>query len=122
MGLEVVVRPVVLPNIRPLPPQIPTVVDDEDDVSEITGRGSGAITLTHSFRWSFNRANRRELSRTFDEVRVFNPEDQTQFVDIEVVKRLRTRGPDGTDETLRLCDGSPGTNTQVLRTRQKRNC
>lgn len=122
MGLEVVVRPVVLPSIRPQPPRVPVVIEEDDRVSEIIGRSGGAVTLTHSRRWSFQRASKRELSRTYDVVRVFNPEDEQQYVDIEVMKRLRMRGTDGNAETFRLCDGAPGANTVVLSTRQRRFC
>lgn len=122
MGLELVVRPVVFPSIRPAPPQIPVVVEEDDRVSEIIGRGGRAITLSHSRRWSSSRNNQRELSRTFDTVRVFNPQDEEQFVDIEVVKKLNVRNSNGDRQTLRLCDHAAGANTQIINTRQQRVC
>lgn len=102
MGLEIVVRPVVLPNIRPRPPQIPVVVDEDEEPSEIVGNSGRAISLSHGRRWSFTRPHQTETRRTFDLMRVKNPEDSDQYVDVEVTTRLYTRDQRNERGKLRL--------------------
>jgi len=96
-GLEVVVRPIVFPNIRP---QAPRVLAPEDDPTqgfcEIGGGGGQLIDLPYTFSWSMSRTLQHvEHGRASDTVRVFQEEEQTtgkkkkntdNYVDLKVMK------------------------------------
>lgn len=97
-GFEVVVRPVVFPNIRPasarsLPPQD----DPTKGFAVIKGNGAKAMTLTESFNMSMSKSHQVETERRVDEVRVYQQDDggtinRNNFVDLEVANRIKTRG------------------------------
>jgi hypothetical protein len=90
--LEYVVRPSQSPNIRPgMPTQIlatPKVIDNEPIVWGNSGdsvfdlNASTSIELPQP-KW--------EESRKYDVVRVYNPDDRTQFVDTEQMTEYQAR-------------------------------
>lgn len=110
-GLEVVVRPVVFPNIRPQPPQkpIPPADDPEAGFCEIKGNGARQITLTHSFSVTSSKSAGTETERRVDRARVYQKDgggsgaraagkearaggtvNKENFVDVEVATRIRS--------------------------------
>jgi hypothetical protein len=93
-GFEVVVRPVVFPNIRPAPAQ--SVAPADDPTKGIcTIHGSSGKHIDLPFSWSVNTSSSRpqEVKRRFDVARVYQKDDndnvnQDNFVDIEVANRI----------------------------------
>jgi hypothetical protein len=94
MGFEVVVRPVVFPNIRPAPaqPQAPAS-DPTQGLATINGSSGQFLDLQYS--WSFNtsQSNPNESKRRVDTARVYQMDDngevnQDNFVDIDVANRI----------------------------------
>lgn len=105
-GLEVVVRPVVFPNIRPPPSRsLPPEDDPEQGFATIGGGGGSLITLTHSFTASVSKSGGTEISRTFDVARITpspdaaNPDararsaagDDDVYIDVEVLTQIKMK-------------------------------
>lgn len=86
MGLEILVRPLVVPAARPNPAQQTT--DDDDDGVAFDGGAGRPIELSHSRSVSYSKQNQTELKRAYDVVRIHNPDDDTQYVDDEVTTAL----------------------------------
>ena len=99
MGFEIVVRPAVVPNLRPAPAQsLPPQDDPDKGFAVIRGNGAKEIGLSNSYSSSSSTSNRQETKRRFDEVRVFQKEDngtinRENFVDLEVTNKLWMKGP-----------------------------
>ena len=96
-GLEVVVRPVVFPNIRPAPPRlcwrqrmIPT-----QGIAVISGSGGRLIDLPYSFSMSVSKQKtRQETKRLVDEERIYQVDEdgninKNNYVDVERAKASR---------------------------------
>jgi hypothetical protein len=101
-GLEVVVRPVVFPNIRPSPARIlPPQDDPTKGIAVISGGGGGLIDLPFSFNMSFtSQASVGESRRQFDKERVYRVDekgnvDKNTYVDLERLSRVRLEYLDG---------------------------
>ena len=118
---EVLVRPVVFPNIRPasarsLPP--------EDNPSEgfAVIRGNGASIMNNSFNWTetISQSKRTETQRRVDEARIHQMDDngtvnQDNFVDVDVANKVWfAAGQKGSasDEYQRI---SPADNIKIRR-------
>jgi hypothetical protein len=104
-NFEIVVRPVIFPNIRPTP-QRTVVLEDEPDknIAEITGTGSNQVTLTDSWSFSASYSKPSETHRRVDDVRVYQEEDdgtinKENFVDISVANKIwMNEGKEGEKE------------------------
>lgn len=100
-GFEVVVRPVVFPNIRPTPTRsLPPADNPDQGFAVIRGNGAKAMTLTNSWSTSMSTSRQVETERREDEVRVYQQDDsgkvnKKNFVDINVANRLKMRGGAG---------------------------
>jgi hypothetical protein len=100
-GLEVVVRPVVLSNIRPTPRQaLPPIDNPEQGWAEIRGNPAQQIDLTFSWSASTSKSKGVETERRVDTARVYQMDDdgevnEDNFVDIDVANRIRLRGGKG---------------------------
>lgn len=101
VGLETVVRPVILPDIRPrarqsLPPQ-----DDPDKgLAKIAGQPATQVSLSYSMSISSSKKKPVETERRVDETRVYQMEDdgtvnKENFVDLQVANRITMREPVG---------------------------
>jgi hypothetical protein len=107
MGFEVVVRPVVFPDIRPAPaqPQPPATSDPKQGIATIHGSNGKFLDLAYSWSVSSSQSNPNETKRRVDVVRVYQQEDdgsvagglaapragtinKDNFVDIEVANRV----------------------------------
>jgi hypothetical protein len=101
MGLEVVVRPVVLPNIRPAPARsLPPADDPTQGFCEIKGNPAKQVDLTSSWSFSLSRSVNVETERTVDTARVYQQDDdgtvnQDNFVDVDVATRIKSNGGAG---------------------------
>lgn len=94
MGFEVVVRPVVFPNIRPAPaqPQAPAS-DPTQGLATINGSSGQFLDLQYS--WSFNssQSNPSESKRRVDTARVYQMDDdgnvnRDNFIDVDVANKI----------------------------------
>jgi hypothetical protein len=98
-GLEVVVRPVVFPNIRPTPARsLPPADDPDKGFATIRGQGAKQVDLSMSFSSSTSTSQRNETKRRVDEARVYQKEDdgtvnKDNFVDVDVANRIWMKGP-----------------------------
>jgi hypothetical protein len=97
-GLEVVVRPVVLPNLRPAPARaLPPQDDPEKGFCIIKGNGGHLVNLSYSHSMSMSKSMPVETERRVDEARVYQMDDdgkvnRDNFVDIEVPNRIKSDG------------------------------
>ena len=98
-GFEVVVRPVVFPNIRPAPARsLPPQDDPDKGFAVIHGNGANQVGLSTSFSASTSTNKRKETQRRVDDVRVYQQEDdgtvnKENFVDIQVPNKIWMKGP-----------------------------
>jgi hypothetical protein len=98
-GFEVVVRPVVFPDIRPAPAQpVPPADDPEKGFATIHGNGGKSFTLQWSYNSSASTSQRTEIKRTEDEARVYQKDNKGKinkknFVDIRSPKKILMKGP-----------------------------
>jgi hypothetical protein len=106
-GFEVIVRPVVFPNIRPAPPQVLAPEDDPTQgMAVISGNASGTL-LSASHTWSVNLSRQKphqEAVRQFAKERVYqvkkNPAGASiintdNYVEVERLKRVRLETDQG---------------------------
>lgn len=98
-GFEVVVRPVVFPDIRPAPAQpVPPADDPDKGFATINGNGGKSFTLQWSYNSSGSTSQRFEKERVVDEARVYQKEkngkiNKKNFVDIKAAKKIKMNGP-----------------------------
>jgi hypothetical protein len=96
-GLEVVVRPVVFPDIRPAPARsLPPQDDPEKGFAVIKGNGAKSLTLTDSFSLSMSKSAPVETQRREDEVRTYQMDDdgtvnKDNFIDTRVANKIWTK-------------------------------
>jgi hypothetical protein len=94
MGFEVVVRPVVFPNIRPAPAQpVPPASDPKQGIATINGSSGQFVELQYSNSINSSSSNPSEKKRRYDVARVYQKDDagnvnQDNFVDINVANRI----------------------------------
>lgn len=101
MGFEVVVRPVVLPDIRPRPRRsLPPADDPEKGFAVI--RGNGFHQGSQSLNWTASTSQSRpvEVKRRVDETRVYQKDsdgniNRENFVDIQVANKIWLKGGRG---------------------------
>jgi len=99
MGFELVVRPVVMPNIRPAPAQsLPPQDNPEQGFAVIRLNGAKTVSLSNSYSSSTSTSKRRETQRRVDEVRVYQQTDdgnvnKANFVDLQVPNKIWMKGP-----------------------------
>jgi hypothetical protein len=97
-GMEVVVRPVVFPNIRPASARsLPLADDPHKGFAVIRGNGGKQIDLTNSFSSSTSSSSRNETQRRVDKARVYQKNDdgtvnKENFIDIEVANKIWMEG------------------------------
>lgn len=99
-GLEIVVRPVVFPNIRPAPARVlPPPNDPTQGFCTLSGSGGKLIELSHTFSSSFSSsAPMKEVKRQVDKQRVYQKDEngkinKKNFVDVEKLKKLQLDAP-----------------------------
>jgi|SRR5215471_18168390 len=97
-AFETIVRPVVLPNIRPSPAQktvasaTASTSDPEKGFAVIRGNPAQMIVITETSSISITRSNGVETQRRVDRVRVYQVTDdgvnKDNYVDVEVTNKL----------------------------------
>jgi len=97
-AFEYIVRPVVIPNIRPAPaqkivaPSVASTADPEKGFAIIHGNPAKQLDLTQTTSVSISRSNGVEVQRRVDKVRVYQVTDdgvnKDNYVDIEVANKL----------------------------------
>lgn len=97
MAFETFVRPVVFPNIRPIPTQAFQSGDDPTQgLAIIRGASPKTLTLNYSKHFTTSKSQAGEQSRRVDTMRVFQKnDDQTvnrdNYVDLDVPTRISMR-------------------------------
>jgi len=97
--MEVVVRPVVFPNIRPSPAQpLPAADDPTKGFATIHGNGGKLFDLSYSYSASTTSSAHSEIKRRVDKGRVYQKDPQgninrNNFVDQEVPNKFWIKGP-----------------------------
>lgn len=112
-GFEVIVRPVILPNIRPALPRIlPPVPDPSKGLFVLNGGDGNFLGISTTFSVSFSQQQpHKEAVRQYDTERVYKKNDQQQadsarnkdasdidkdtYVDVERLRRVRLDTSDG---------------------------
>jgi hypothetical protein len=100
-GFETVVRPAIVPNIRPSPAQKVVAFDDPGQgFAIIHGNPAKQLNLTTTTSVSISRNNGQEVERRVDRLRVYQKDadgniNRDNFVDVEVANRLRVKDPTG---------------------------
>ena len=100
-GFEVIVRPVVFPNIRPAPARSILPEDDPDQgFAVLSGVGGKLIDLPASESRSTSRSKPVETKRRFDIVRIYQMDSTGKInwmvsVDVEIVNKVWTDTPQG---------------------------
>jgi len=94
-GLEVVVRPVIFPNIRPTARQsLPPQDDPTKGFAVIRGNPASSGQISESQSGSASTSSPKEEERTVDKVRVFQKDDtgevnRDNYVDLEVPTNIK---------------------------------
>jgi hypothetical protein len=112
-GFEVVVRPVVFPNIRPARARVlPPEDDPEQGIAVIGGSGGRLIDLPYTFSVSLSRQLPQvEEARQFDKERTYQKDDKgninkNNYIDVERLKKIKAKGSDD-EEPLRVAFADP---------------
>jgi hypothetical protein len=113
-SLERVIRPRVSPRIRPaVTPQILPSEDDGAGIARIAGN-TQVINLSHSYNSTQSRRAEKEIKRKFDLVRVKNPNDEEQYVDLEVTHKIHTLDGRGLTAKYNFAKPPPAENIEIL--------
>lgn len=106
-GFEVIVRPVVFPNIRPAPPRVlPPEDDATKGIAVISGSGGKLIDLPHN--WSVSASYQQphqEAVRQVDKERIHQVDEKGKinkknYIDVERLKRVRFDTDEGPIKVL----------------------
>lgn len=113
-GLEVVVRPVVFPNIRPQTPRVlPPLDDPEQGFATISGGGGNLLDLPYSRSVSISSGSpRREVKRQFDVDRVYQKDkdgniNRKNYVEVERLKKIHATNGDANSDIKVILAGPP---------------
>lgn len=98
-GFEVIVRPVVFPNIRPAPTRsLPPADDPTKGLCVIHGSGGQLVDLPQSWSASSSKSRPIETRRRVDEVQIYQEEDdgkvnKKNFIKAHVANKIWTVDP-----------------------------
>ena len=130
-GFETVVRPMILPNIRPAAARpVPFADDPAQGKCVISGQGAATITNSYNDSVSIQRASAAEQKRTFDEVRIKpkkgsggatrgareGEDDSGPYIDVEVVSKVYLKGSDGKKFVRKYAKIEESENVKIMRT------
>jgi hypothetical protein len=119
-GFELIVRPVVFPNIRPAPAQVLPAEDDPTQGMAVIG-GSPRRKLSASYSWSINMSRQKphkENKRQYNKERVYQQDDQgninkNNFIDVERLRKVRLETTTGPYKMI-FADPPPRTNVDII--------
>lgn len=114
--LEHVVRPSQAPQIRPGTPVQIFATPKVPENNPIAWGGAGdSVFDAHAHAQQELPQPKFEESRTYDVVRVYNPDDRTQFVDTEQMTEYQGRNKLSNDRvTFRFATNHNTENTEVI--------
>jgi hypothetical protein len=120
--LEHVVRPSQSPIIRPGHRsqllEAPKIVQNNP---QVWGSAGNSVFQLHAHAQQELPQPLTEKERTYDVVRVFNPDDHEQYVDTEQMTEYQGRNKISNDRiTLRFNGSTPSEHTKVISKNQKR--
>lgn len=105
-------------DIRPRPAVLlraPTVPPGGDNVVSWGGAGNDIFQLRANIKQELPKPNWDETKRTYDVVRVMNPDDHDQFVDTEVMTEYQSRNAISKDRmVLRFGSTPTGDNIKIM--------
>lgn len=118
-GFEVVVRPAILPNIRPAPTRSLPPDDPEQGLAVLSGSSGKLIALTYSYTASSSSSGGRETHRTFDVARIKQIDSSGQvnhdnYVDVEVANQIKVRSDSGQTSTFHYTPIEEADNIQII--------
>lgn len=122
-NLEQIVRPAQTKNIRPLAISISRVPSADPTAAVLTWgeAGNSIFTLQANVKQTVKNDRNTETKRTFDVVRITNPDDETQFIDTEVMTSYQARNTISRDRIeLRFAKPEASDNIQILKRNQTR--
>jgi len=117
---ETFVKPQVPPSFAPTPNQAPALSED-DRLVTFNSQGAKVIRLSNSGSYNFTKSKATEKKRTFDVARVHNSLAPSQFVDVEVVHRLKLRDALGNPMSRSYAKPAPRDNVEILQQNQTRS-
>lgn len=124
-GFEVIVRPVVFPDIRPARARVLAPEDDPQQGIAVIGGGGGG-TLTTSLNWSVSVSHQvqKETERKLDKKRVYQKDakgniDKNNFVDFEHMKSVQMRTPQG-PLSITYAEPPPADNVETIQSNVRR--
>lgn len=119
MGFEVVVRPAVLPNIRPSTPRVMAPPDNpESGICTLSGGSGKFVNTVYSWSVSVSRSMPQvETRRQVDVERVYQVDDRgnsnkNNFVDVEPLRKVRLDSEKG---PVKVIYGKPPPRANVER-------
>lgn len=120
--LEYVVRPSQSPQIRPGSRtqllEAPKIVQNNP---QVWGSSGNSVFQLHAHTQQELPQPMNEKQRTYDIVRVYNPDDHEQFVDTEQMTEYQGRNKISNDRiTLRFANNANTEHTKVIAKNQKR--
>jgi hypothetical protein len=140
-GFEVIVRPVIFPDIRPAPRPavVPAADDPEKGIATIRGSSARTISLPWSFSVSASQSRPVEKHREVDVVRVkqkgggdgggegrsarsvrSGDVSEDNYIDLEVAHRITMQEGDGSTRPYRYANVQPSDNVEILNRNQTR--
>jgi hypothetical protein len=102
-SFEIVVRPVVFPDIRPQAPRVlPREDDPEKGIAKINGNPAKSFGMSYNYSFNASSSSSTEVERDVDEARVYQKDkdgkiNKDNFVDVQVAKKIRKKGYNGDD-------------------------
>lgn len=143
-GFEVVVRPVIFPNIRPAQRQsvVPAETDPEKGIAVIRGSSARTVDLSDSTSFQYNNTHAKEKQRRVDVVRVYQkdeagdtPDDgdseeggggggggkkKKNYVDLEVANQITMQDGSGAASIYNYAPVAATANVDILNKNQIR--
>jgi hypothetical protein len=110
-SLERIVRPFQSQDVTPPQRIVDTSESAPENVLIQCGQSGSTKTFNSSYSstiTSYVKANQRELSRETSVKRITNPDDESQYVDVELIDKLKTSGVNGQETTFTYNNGSDG--------------
>lgn len=88
-NLETIFRGSAIQGINPPKPQVEGKAKDDEAILEFGGAGASVFTVSlSSFSELTTIEPHRETTRTFDTLKIKNPDDPTQFVEVESLRKV----------------------------------
>ena len=121
--LEYVVRPSQSPQIRPgHPSQLLATLVSPDNPPIVFGSSGNSLFDLHASAQQELPQPQFETQRTYDVVRVYNPDDHTQHVDTEQMTEYQARNKLSADRfTMRFATNTNTPDTEVISKGNKRS-